>query len=169
MSSELVTFSSPVSRSMNGNTKYDVQFCYFSDLTSRTAILVAGRWYVPLVVLTNALLTWPSFPITVLVTMPFGQQRRGRFGSTIITISSTSIGFTLSNHLVLLVIVGRTSATHLFQNSSASNCEWRLDLRKYWSLSSNLPVGLSPDDVPNKKWFGVRASWSADSNDRYVG
>uniref|UniRef100_A0A8D8AJ52 (northern house mosquito) hypothetical protein n=1 Tax=Culex pipiens TaxID=7175 RepID=A0A8D8AJ52_CULPI len=96
-------------------------------------------------------------------------QLRRLLASVMNTKSPMAIGWHSPYHLVRLLIVGMYSFTQRCHSRSPSCCDLL-----YWSLSAcagstGTDSSLrSSEGNPRRKWFGVRASASADAWGKYV-
>ena len=88
---------------------------------------------------------------------PFNQVLRGKFGSTIITTSSTSYGGFSDVYFTRGIRLGRFSQTHRCQNRFAI-------LATHPNL---LGIG-QPEELPMREWFAVIASSSRWSRETWV-
>ena len=120
------------------------------------------RW--PLLVLTTADRTWPSFPLWTRTTRPKRHWPQGIFSSMIKTKSSSFRSRQKENHLWHFCNVRRYSRSQRLQKTSARY--WTC-LQRRWLSGSCLEKergGIAWFDFSISKWWGVKGSASVGSS-----
>ena len=147
---------------------YQISSYIHSYIHTSKQSLCIGRMKLEPRVSTSTVLTSPSRPGNVFVTLANGQRFLGVFSLLNRTISPTLTFLTGDCHLVLNCSAGRYSFSHLFQKMSAKYCTFLQRLRLYRSSLTNISWGRCDPDLRSRRWFGVRGSKSLTSSERVV-